>query len=126
MRKTLKRRARKNRTRKGGVSLANRFRGLFSRTNPPVNNGSGKNVLDPKPKKNILNPNNNREKKNRAKNNQGEKITAKPILKGSNVIDTINPNIVRRYPGNQGPNYVTGFRPPPPGPRPIIEQPPGA
>ncbi len=122
MRKTIKRRARKNRTRKGGVSFANRFRGLFSRKTP-VNNrvknvlnepNTRKNVLDPIPPKNVL---------NRLNNNKPVVSTNRPTLMG-NIIGTINPTIARRYPGNQGPNYAPGFRPPVFGPE--RNQPPWA
>jgi hypothetical protein len=117
MRKTLKRRARKNRTRKDGVRLTNRIRGLFSRRKLPVNSGI-KNILNGP--KNILDPPNN----NRPNSNQRVESTNRPTLMGSNIIGTINPNIARRYPGNQGPNYAPGFRPPVFGPE--RNQPPWA
>jgi hypothetical protein len=151
MRKTFKRRARKNRTRKGGVSLANRVRGLFSRKKP-VNTGpknvlnEPKNILDRPNNNGAINNgainngainngainngrnnngrNNNGRNNNRQNNNQPVESTNRPTLMGSNIIGTINPNIARKYPGNQGPNTAPGFRPPVFGPE--RNQPPWA
>lgn len=125
MRKTLKRRARKNRTRKGGVRLTNRVRRLFSRRKQPVNSGP-KNILNkPNTRKNVLDPMPPNKSINRPVPNGPNESTTRPILNGAPV--GIHPKALefaQKYANGRGePPNVPGFRPRRPGPQPKIIQP---
>ncbi len=93
MRKTLKRKTRKNRTLKGGVKFSNRIKGLFTRR---------KNLLSQKKNNTIV-----------------VNSIPKPTLSGNNnVLITLNSTIVKRYPANQKANKLVGFYAPKFGPHP--------